>query len=209
MEDGGLSGCLYISGVPGTGKTATVTGIIRALEAASERGDIPRFQYISINGMKLSSPQQFYSILWEAIAGDKASPQHAAEKLEAFFSTPSPRRHCCVVLVDELDQLVTAKQRVIYNLFDWPRRPHARLLIIGIANTMDLPERMLPRIHSRLGLFRLAFAPYTHQQIQAWLPWCSLCESAPRSVPFPPPLPSPGLLMWLLPFCGGFCDGQP
>jgi origin recognition complex subunit 1 len=61
---------------------------------------------------------------------------------------------------------VTRKQTVLYNLFDWPTRPNCRLVVLGVANTMDLPERMLPRIASRLGLRRISFAPYTHQQIQ-------------------------------------------
>lgn len=31
---------------------------------------------------------------------------------------------------------------------------------------MDLPERMLPRIASRLGLHRISFGPYSHTQLQ-------------------------------------------
>lgn len=38
-------------------------------------------------------------------------------------------------------------QTVLYNLFDWPGRKGSRLSIIGIANTMDLPERL----HARIG----------------------------------------------------------
>jgi origin recognition complex subunit 1 len=42
--------------------------------------------------------------------------------------------------MDELDLLVTAKQTVMYNFF------------VAVANTMDLPERMLSnKISSRLG----------------------------------------------------------
>ena len=52
--------------------------------------------------------------------------------------------------MDELDYMVTRKQTVLYNLFDWPTRRHARLVVVGIANTMDLPERLLPRIHRRV-----------------------------------------------------------
>ncbi len=58
-----------------------------------------------------------------------------------------------VMLVDELDQLVTSNQKVIYNLFDWPNRPSSSLIVIAIANTMDLPERALVnRSSSRLGI---------------------------------------------------------
>ena len=48
-----------------------------------------------------------------------------------------------MVLMDELDLLVTRKQTVIYNFFDWPNRRHSRLVVVAVANTMDLPERML------------------------------------------------------------------
>lgn len=39
-------------------------------------------------------------------------------------------------------------------------------LYSGIANTMDLPEKLLPRISSRMGIQRLCFGPYTYQQLQ-------------------------------------------
>jgi hypothetical protein len=47
--------------------------------------------------------------------------------------------------------------------------PTARLLVVGIANTMDLPERLLPKIKSRASLDRVDFAPYTREQIVAIL----------------------------------------
>ena len=37
--------------------------------------------------------------------------------------------------------------------------------MIGVANTLDLPERLLPRIASRLGSRRVTFQPYTRQQL--------------------------------------------
>jgi Cdc6-like AAA superfamily ATPase len=63
--------------------------------------------------------------------------------------------------------LCNHRQSVLYNLLDWPTREHSRLVVIGIANTMDLPERLLPRVHSRLGMGRLAFAPYSKEDIIA------------------------------------------
>lgn len=43
----------------------------------------------------------------------------------------------------------------MYNLFDWPTHKKARLVVLTIANTMDLPERiMMNRVSSRLvGFF--------------------------------------------------------
>ncbi|KAJ1956944.1 Origin recognition complex, subunit 1 [Dipsacomyces acuminosporus] len=158
--------CMYISGVPGTGKTATVHEVIRTLQENAEEGELPDFQFIELNGMKMTEPAQTYTQLWQAITGNKATPKHAAQLLEKHFSTPSPRRHTYVVLMDELDLLVTKSQSIMYNFFDWPHRPHAKLIVVAIANTMDLPERMLHhKVSSRLGLTRINFQPYTHQQL--------------------------------------------
>ena len=96
------------------------------------------------------------------------SKQHGRSR-----STGSSKRHhetAIVVLVDEIDLLVTSQQTVLYSLFDWPSRASNNIIVIGIANTMDLPERMLPRVVSRLssfgGLQRVTFAPYTQVQLQ-------------------------------------------
>ncbi|CAN0236935.1 unnamed protein product, partial [Scytosiphon promiscuus] len=63
-----------------------------------------------------------------------------------------------------LDQQTTRKQTVLYNLFEWPSRRNARLVVVGIANTIDLPERCLPRVSSRVTS-RLTFGPYLREQL--------------------------------------------
>jgi origin recognition complex subunit 1 len=55
---------------------------------------------------------------------------------------------------------------VLYQVFDWPNQPGSRLAVIGISNTHDLDQRVLPRIASRLDQAKLAFAPYSVQQLQ-------------------------------------------
>ncbi|XP_040262854.1 origin recognition complex subunit 1 [Bufo bufo] len=160
-------GCMYISGVPGTGKTATVHEVIRSLQAAIEEDELPSFQFIEINGMKLTDPHQAYVQILKLLTGQKATADHAAALLEKRFSTPASNRETTVLLVDELDLLWTRKQNVMYSLFDWPTRKCAKLIVLAIANTMDLPERiMINRVASRLGLTRMSFQPYTHKQLQ-------------------------------------------
>ncbi len=54
--------------------------------------------------------------------------------------------------MDELDQLMTTKQDVVYNFFNWPTLAASKLIVIAVANTMDLPERVMSgRVRSRLG----------------------------------------------------------
>ena len=162
----GSGACIYISGIPGTGKTATVREVVASLHQAVLDDELDDFNFVEINGMKVTEPHQSYSLLWEALKGDRVSPTHALSLLEHEFSHPSPRRIPCVVLMDELDQLVTKNQSVMYNFFNWPALRHSRLIVFAVANTMDLPERTLSnKISSRVGLTRITFPGYTHQQL--------------------------------------------
>lgn len=163
----GTGGCMYISGVPGTGKTATVHEVIRCLQQAAQTSDLPAFQFVEVSGMKLTEPRQVYVHIWLKLTGQKATANHAAQLLAKRFCGRGALRETTVLLVDELDLLWTHKQDVMYNLFDWPTHKGARLVVLTIANTMDLPERiMVNRVSSRLGLTRMSFSPYSHSQLK-------------------------------------------
>ncbi|XP_063695681.1 LOW QUALITY PROTEIN: origin recognition complex subunit 1 [Culicoides brevitarsis] len=160
-------GCMYVSGVPGTGKTATTTEVIRTLKAAAEQDDVPEFDFIEINGMRLTEPRQAYVHIYRQFSGKTVSAEYAYNLLDKRFTTPSPKRKMTILLVDELDILCNRRQDVVYNILNWPTLPTAKLVVVTIANTMDLPERLLMgKITSRLGLTRLTFQPYNFQQLQ-------------------------------------------
>eukprot|EP00043_Microstomoeca_roanoka_P013905 m.136928 g.136928 ORF g.136928 m.136928 type:complete len:807 (-) comp15879_c0_seq1:157-2577(-) len=165
----GSSGCMFVSGVPGTGKTASIRAVARELQSQLTSGTMPFFTFVEINGMALTTPKQAYVELWHALSENKESNVTAAQALEMLnhrFTKPSPRRRTAVVLLDEVDQLYTKKQDVLYNMFDWPTHDRSHLILVAVANTMDLPERVFhQRVASRLGLTRLTFMPYTHQQL--------------------------------------------
>lgn len=119
--------------------------------------------------MRLTEPNQLYSHLWKSLTGAKVTTEHAKNLLEKRFTSPTSgkKNQTLVVLVDELDLLWNRKQSVLYNIFEWPNNPQAKLVILAIANTMDLPERvMINRVASRIGLTRLTFSPYTHDQLK-------------------------------------------
>ncbi|EIN10097.1 P-loop containing nucleoside triphosphate hydrolase protein [Punctularia strigosozonata HHB-11173 SS5] len=184
----GSGGCVYISGVPGTGKTATVHAVVRELKRMAEDNETNPFTYVEINGLKIPEPSAAYGLLWEAVSGHdlsegthicfanlagatghlKISSKEALKQLSKHFGSGvrGPGGHACVVLMDELDQLVTAKQDVVYNFFNWPTIADSKLVVIAVANTMDLPERVMTgRVRSRLGMTRINFQPYTTPQL--------------------------------------------
>ncbi|KAJ9601789.1 hypothetical protein L9F63_000081 [Diploptera punctata] len=163
----GTGGCMYISGVPGTGKTATVQEVVRTLQNATSQGEIPEFQFVELNGMRLTEPRQAYVQLLKQLTGRTVVAEQAQQLLERRFTHTGPRRITTLLLVDELDLLWTRRQDVVYNLLDWPTKSSSRLVVLTIANTMNLPERLLMgRVTSRLGLTRVTFHPYTHKQLE-------------------------------------------
>ena len=131
--------------------------------------------------MEMQYPFDAYVRLWEAISEfkEKRTPGVAAAMLERHFVGSSSKksagtkegtkRPVTVVLLDEIDYLVTNKQSVLYNFFEWPRRSAtnksgARLVVIGISNTINLPERLKPAVQSRLGRERCVFKAYNVEE---------------------------------------------
>ncbi|XP_011701490.1 PREDICTED: origin recognition complex subunit 1 isoform X2 [Wasmannia auropunctata] len=158
-------GSIYINGVPGTGKTATVNEVVKCLKRSVEKGKLDNFDFVEINGMKLSEPRQAYVQILKQLTEKVLTWEQAYNMLEKRFNS-NAKRPVTLLLVDELDLLCTKRQDVIYNLLDWPTKASARLVVITIANTMDLPERVLMgRVTSRLGLTRVTFEPYNYKQL--------------------------------------------
>ncbi|KAE9585981.1 putative chromatin regulator PHD family [Lupinus albus] len=170
VDDQCLGRCLYIHGVPGTGKTMSVLSVMRSLRSEVDAGHIRPYSFVEINGLKLASPENIYRVIYEALNGHRVSWKKALHFLNERFvegkKTGEEADRPCILLIDELDLLVTRNQSVLYNILDWPTKPHSKLIVIGIANTMDLPEKLLPRISSRMGIHRLCFGPYNYQQLQ-------------------------------------------
>lgn len=72
-----------------------------------------------------------------------------------------------MMVLDEIDQLDSRKQSVLYTIFEWPTKPNYRIVLIGIANALDFTDRTLPRLQSHLTIKPklMYFAPYNKQQI--------------------------------------------
>jgi cell division control protein 6 len=72
-----------------------------------------------------------------------------------------------MMVLDEIDQLVSKKQSVLYRIFEWPSLPDSRIILIGITNQLYLTDRSLSRLQFKCELKPklMHFPPYTKQQI--------------------------------------------
>lgn len=136
---------------------------------------MPAFDFIPLNGMEMRTPFEAYTKLWEGIDRGNGQCNHsiASKRLESYFSgkgqSCADGEHVVVVLLDEIDYLVTKNQSVLYSFFDWPSRcmvalSKRRLVVIGVSNTLNLPERLHPRVQSRIGSKRIFFKAYNVQE---------------------------------------------
>ncbi|KAM3959034.1 cell division control protein 6 homolog [Aphomia sociella] len=151
---------LYVSGQPGTGKTASLSYILHLDKFKNG------YTQVYINCTMMKSATSIYSrICNELQLRTTASTEKAClNAIEKYLQ----KKHKMILLVlDEIDQLDSKRQSVLYTIFEWPAIANSRIVLIGIANALDLTERTLPRLQARCSLrpCTLHFAPYTKEQI--------------------------------------------
>ncbi|EDO16099.1 hypothetical protein Kpol_1001p11 [Vanderwaltozyma polyspora DSM 70294] len=166
--ESGSATTVYVAGTPGVGKTLTVREVINEMQNSVDNGELPKFQYVELNGLKMVKPTDSYEVLWNKVSGERLTWGAAMESLEFYFNkVPREKKGIVVVLLDELDALVTKAQDIMYNFFNWTTYENAKLIVVAVANTMDLPERQLGnKVSSRIGFTRIMFAGYTHDELK-------------------------------------------
>ncbi|XP_051894651.1 cell division control protein 6 homolog [Pristis pectinata] len=157
-------GSLYISGAPGTGKTACLN---RTLADLQEK--LGASTSIFINCMSLKNSQTIFCTIADKLFGKgklKCAGKDFPKRLTRKLTCKGPM---VVLVLDEMDQLDSKAQDVLYTIFEWPHLINSRLVLIGIANALDLTDRILPRLQARpmCKPQLLNFAPYTRDQIVA------------------------------------------
>lgn len=149
----GVSNSLYVSGVPGSGKTYTLKCILEELSV----------NFCYVNAAYLRQKISIYKEICETMSCK------VPQKTSFLVSLREHLSYCKsshIVIIDEVDLLIDRKQEILYNIFDLPHVENSKILLILISNTINLPEKMFEsKICSRIGKNRLNFKPYTHVQI--------------------------------------------
>ncbi|KAI9020179.1 P-loop containing nucleoside triphosphate hydrolase protein [Phycomyces nitens] len=159
-------GCLYVSGSPGTGKTAMLTEIIRVTEDIVEL-QTHQVNVVMVNCMSVGDPKAIYTKIVTELKGPGSKPNPDMDPVqEAEMMLNGKSDVLNVVVLDEIDHLITKDQDVLYKVFEWAYIPTSRLVLVGIANALDLTDRILPRLRAKNCEPQLLnFNPYSVTEI--------------------------------------------
>ncbi|KAF9291518.1 AAA ATPase [Linnemannia elongata] len=141
---------LYISGQPGTGKTALLKEVMRDMEAEMQAAD-HEIKTIMINCMTIKDPRLVYAKMLEEMGyvAESKDKETVIKTLETLVLDNKKKAVMFVAILDEIDQLLTKDQEVLYKLFQWSTTDGSRLTLVGIANALDMTDRFLPRLKAR------------------------------------------------------------
>jgi len=154
----GKSGSMYVSGAPGTGKTATLTHLLNTKTV--------EYKSIFINCMVLKSSIAIYREVAKQLA-PKQTPKTEKDALKVIETAITSAKKMTLLVLDEVDQLDSKNQSVLYTVFEWPALQSSTLALVGIANSLDLTDRVLPRLQVSPAYkpTLLHYPPYTKLQI--------------------------------------------
>ncbi|TLD26444.1 hypothetical protein PspLS_04855 [Pyricularia sp. CBS 133598] len=158
------NGCLYVSGPPGTGKSAMVNAVTDELVSKT-----PSVRKAYINCMSVKSSNDLYVTLLEQL-GDEINmlESEPAAALQQLFIPKRKAASAFLIVLDEIDHILSLDLESLYKIFEWSMQKSSRVSLVGIANALDLTDRFLPRLKSRnLKPELLPFLPYSAPQIKA------------------------------------------
>ncbi|CAE7126838.1 unnamed protein product [Rhizoctonia solani] len=168
----------YISGAPGTGKTALVSEVLRTVAKDEVKGI-----YVNCTGFKEES-SVWARVLEEGgfpVPRGKGSAGSEKKKFETALSSQNVK---CVIVLDELD-FVLRTPSALSSIFDLANAVPTHLRIIGISNTLTLGATGSQTPASAPSSFlSLDISPYVAEDIVKIVQGrLSTLESAPSGEP--------------------------
>lgn len=153
-------GCTYVSGPPGTGKSALVQEVFHDFKSNDS------VEISIINCVSLRTANDVYCKLLQDFSPNTSTGRsNLKQSLTNLFLKQSTSK-LRLILLDEIDSLLDTDCEVLYAIFEWAMHKSSSIILVGIANALDLTDRFLPRLKARgLQPNLLPFLPYTASQI--------------------------------------------
>ncbi|KHJ97465.1 ATPase, AAA family [Oesophagostomum dentatum] len=142
---------LYISGSPGTGKTATIRLVLEHFDR--------RILSSIVNCASVHTQNELTKIILGTLESSAKPSLSALSRILEELQKP------LILVLDEIDLLATKTNSFLYTAFQWPYTLTSKLIVIGIANSIDLTERLLPKLKLGHAPQTLVFTPYSKEEI--------------------------------------------
>ncbi|KAH3686411.1 hypothetical protein WICPIJ_002590 [Wickerhamomyces pijperi] len=176
----GKTQSLYISGPPGTGKTAQIRLTLSELIDLDEVYTHPvqcveidskdyKVGYVYINCMSITRTSMIFQEILKSLNPKIASSTSLQDSKDVLLQVLKGQRSgdMNIVVLDELDKLITTNQQILFELFSWCCFPQSKLCLIGISNSLDMIDRLLPRLKiNGMNPHTLNFLPYGAEHIE-------------------------------------------
>ncbi|KAG2602296.1 cell division control protein 6 homolog isoform X2 [Panicum virgatum] len=163
------AGSLYVCGCPGTGKTLSINKVKESLVCWADEMGMETPDSLTINCTNLAKTSEIFSKILGQFQNRKkgTSKLSPLQQLQSMFSNKeSASRRMMLVIVDEMDYLITRDRAVLHDLFMLTTYPYSRCILIGIANAIDLADRFLPKLESlNCKPLVVTFRAYSKDQI--------------------------------------------
>ena len=191
LQTNGNYSSLYIAGMPGTGKTASVKTIVNILESELKEAENKRngktlgqnginpFKKLFLSGIEYPNISNVFKVIYRFIFAQEKGQlniKNYIQKLNDFFSNrkkynnnktlKDPSNRHILLIIDEIDILTNFSQNLLYNIFNWTTYDYSKLIVISISNTLDFPNRLFPKIKSRMGNNVIMFKPYNKDELR-------------------------------------------
>lgn len=182
IENTPTSGCdlprprvLYVCGNPGTGKTALINEMLPEL---LQQTQLPQSQLIKTNCMMHHDPRKVLEVIAEQLGialGARKKSEAAchdrwtelAGRIQSSLERTARRPKggpWTILVLDEIDQIAIKDAPLLQQIFAWPSQTTANMVIIGIANALDLSIRYCSSVPPE-QVSILNFTPYSPEDI--------------------------------------------
>lgn len=162
------AGILYLTGPPGTGKTMSMDYVLDQINLTPK---------VSLNCMRVPSSKTILTRICQSVGLDKfanLSESEMISRLEKKFTARTCETY--LIVLDEMDKLPKSKNvNTIKKIFSWTQQTNSKLILVGIANTLNLTSR-----YQSLSAFtgeeyahvkKIVFQPYSSTDIKGILMW--------------------------------------